>query len=141
MRIYQTKAGKLTGTDFHQVYKKAFGLYEQIRRRTKRRAYLRSAYFKKDKIFLVLFWQHLWDKHKWQDRMRRLMERKFANDLPHFRSFLSTMVVGEEGFEPSKWWLQRPLPYRLATPQYVVSTKLLYNIALIFSRFPLLQCY
>lgn len=72
MRIYQTKAEKLSGTDFHEVYKKAFGLYEQIRKKTKRRAYLRSAYFKKDKIFLTLFWQHLWDKNKWQDRMRRL---------------------------------------------------------------------
>lgn len=72
MRFYQTKAGKIPGTDFHEVHKKAFDLYEQIRRRTKRRAYIRSIYFKKDKIFLALFWEHLWDKHKWQDRMRRL---------------------------------------------------------------------
>lgn len=81
MRIYQAKAEKLTGTDFHEVYKKAFGLYEQIRKRTKRRAYLRSIYFKKDKIFLALFWEHLWDKHKWQDRMRRLKFYSAALEL------------------------------------------------------------
>ena len=62
----------MSGTEFKEVHKKAFGLYQQIARRTKRRAYVRSVYFKKDKIFLTLFWQHLWDKYKWQDRMRRL---------------------------------------------------------------------
>lgn len=72
MQVYKTKTDKLKGTDFHEVYKKAFGLYQQIRRKTKRRPYVRSAYFKKDKVFLGLFWHHLWDKHKWQDRMRRL---------------------------------------------------------------------
>ena len=72
MRFYQTKAAKIPGTDFCEVRKKAFNIYEQIRKRTKRRAYIRSAYFKKDKIFLALFWQHLWDKYKWLDRMRRL---------------------------------------------------------------------
>ncbi len=72
MQFYQSKAGKISGTDFHEVRKKAFSLYEQIRRRTKRRAYVRSTYFKKDKIFLAIFWEHLWHKEKWQDRMRRL---------------------------------------------------------------------
>lgn len=81
MRIYQAKSGKLTGTDFHEVYKKAFYQYEQIRKTTKRRAYLRSAYFKKEKIFLALFWQHLWDKNKWQDRMRRLQYYSAALEL------------------------------------------------------------
>jgi len=72
MKFYQTKAKKLEGTDFHEVRKKAFDIYKQITSRSKRRPYIRSAYFKKDKIFLALFWQHLWDKQKWQDRMRRL---------------------------------------------------------------------
>ena len=72
MKAYRTKANKLPGTDFHEVRKKADRFYDQIKRRTKRRAYVRSAYFKKDKIFLSLFWQHLFDKEKWPDRMRRL---------------------------------------------------------------------
>ncbi len=72
MQIYQVKVKKLEGTDFHEVRKKAFVIYKKLISKSKRRPYVRSAYFKKDKIFLALFWQHLWDKQKWQDRMRRL---------------------------------------------------------------------
>lgn len=72
MKVYRTKAGKLNGTEFKEVHKKAFRLYQEIKRKSKRRTYIRSAYFRKEKIFLDLFWQHLWDKEKWQDRMRRL---------------------------------------------------------------------
>ena len=35
-------------------------------------------------------------------------------------------MVGAEGFEPSEWWSQSPLPYHLATPQYQQIT--LYHI-------------
>lgn len=72
MRIYEAKSKKLGGTDFYEVRKKAFGLYKEIIKKSKRRPYVRSAYFEKDKVFLALFWQHLWDKQKWQERMRRL---------------------------------------------------------------------
>lgn len=72
MKAYQTKTKKLSGTDFSEVYEKAFALYSQIKRKTKRRPYVRSAYFNKDKIFLELFWQHLFDKANWRDRARRL---------------------------------------------------------------------
>ncbi len=33
-------------------------------------------------------------------------------------------MAADEGFEPSKWWIQSPLPYRLANPQGQI---LLYN--------------
>ena len=81
MKIYQTKAKKLGGTDFKEVHKKAFGIYQQIKRKSKRTPYLRSAYFKNKKIFLTLFWQHLWEKEKWQDRMRRLKYYAAALEL------------------------------------------------------------
>ncbi|HHD80158.1 MAG TPA: hypothetical protein ENK99_00910 [Campylobacterales bacterium] len=81
MKSYQAKVGKLTGTDYHEVHKKAFSLYQQIKRKTRRRPYVRSAYFKKDKIFLELFWQHLFDKGNWRDRMRRLKYFACAIDL------------------------------------------------------------
>jgi len=70
--IYKTKTGKLTGSDFHEVNKKAYFVYEQIKRKSKRRPYVRSAYFNKDKIFIGLFWQHLFDKQNWRDRIRRI---------------------------------------------------------------------
>jgi len=72
MKVYKTKIKKFSGTDFHDVYEKAFGLYSEIKRKTKRRTYVRSAYFNKNKIFLDLFWQHLFRKENWRDRVRRM---------------------------------------------------------------------
>ena len=34
---------------------------------------MRSVYFKKSKIFLGLFWTHLYEKKTWVDRKRRVM--------------------------------------------------------------------
>lgn len=75
MKFYQTKNKRFSGTQYAAAYKHAFGLYLSIKRKTKRRTYIRSAYFKKDKIFLDLFWQHLHQKN-WRDRARRI--RYFA---------------------------------------------------------------
>ncbi|HBB37202.1 MAG: hypothetical protein UX02_C0002G0409 [Candidatus Moranbacteria bacterium GW2011_GWC1_45_18] len=72
MRVYQTKAKKLSGTDFQEVNRKAHEIYTQIKKKSKRRPYVRSAYFRKEKIFLELFWKHLYGKENWRDRMRRL---------------------------------------------------------------------
>ncbi|MFH0988191.1 MAG: hypothetical protein V1763_02365 [Parcubacteria group bacterium] len=72
MRVYKTRAHKYPGTDFREVYDNAFGLFSGIKKKTKRRAYVRSAYFNKSKIFLDLFWQHLFAKDNWRDRVRRM---------------------------------------------------------------------
>jgi len=72
VQAYSTKSKKLPGTNYSEVYKKAFRLFAQIKRRSKRRPYIRSAYFKKDKIFLGLFWHHLHEKFSLNDRTRRL---------------------------------------------------------------------
>lgn len=72
MQIYKTRVYKFSGTDFHEVRQKAFGFYTEIKKKSKRRPYVRSAYFNKQKVFLGLFWQHLFDKENWQDRFRRL---------------------------------------------------------------------
>lgn len=72
IRAYQTKVQKLPGTNFSEANKKAFELYKQIKRKSKRRPYIRSAYFKKDKIFLGLFWQHLHEKLNLKDKTRRV---------------------------------------------------------------------
>ena len=81
MQVYKTKAERLKGTNFHEVHKKAFCIYLKIKRKSKRIPYIKSAYFKKNKVFLTIFWQHLWDKEKWQDRMRRLKYYAAAIDL------------------------------------------------------------
>ncbi|PIZ71801.1 hypothetical protein COY07_04245 [Candidatus Peregrinibacteria bacterium CG_4_10_14_0_2_um_filter_43_11] len=72
VKAFKVKSKKLAGTNYSEVYRKAFGQYSTIQKRNpRRRAHIRSAYFKKDKIFLSLFWQHLGDKHH-KDRIRRL---------------------------------------------------------------------
>ena len=68
---YQTKAKMLSGTSYGEVLKKAFILYDEIKKKTKRRPYIRSAYFKKEKIFLDYFREHLFQKSP-RERMARL---------------------------------------------------------------------
>lgn len=81
MKFYQTKAKKLSGSDYHEVHKQAFGLYKKIKRKTKRRPYVRSAYFNKEKVFLDYFWQHLFGYPNWRDRTRRLKYDPSAIEL------------------------------------------------------------
>lgn len=79
--VYKTSKNKITGSDFHEVHEKAYGLYLQIKRKTKRRTYIRSKYFNKSKIFLDLFWHHLFRKENWRDRVRRMKFFPCAIDL------------------------------------------------------------
>ena len=81
MRIYQTKTDPIAGTNYAEVYKKAFYLYKEIKKKTKRRPYIRSKYFKKDKIFLQLFWNHLHEKLNHRDKTRRIKYFLCAIDL------------------------------------------------------------
>lgn len=80
MKQYKTKVGRLTGKNYPDLYKKAFSLYRQIKRKTKRKPYMKSFYFRKDKIFLDLFWQHLHQKN-WRDRKRRIRYYPCAIEL------------------------------------------------------------
>ena len=72
MKIYQSKEVALSGSNFSEINKKAFRLYSDIKKRTKRRPYVRSAYFKKEKIFISLFWEHLHSKFNHRDKVRRV---------------------------------------------------------------------
>lgn len=68
---YQTKTGRLPGTNYKEVYKKAQDIFKDIKRQTKRKPYLRSAYFLKQKVFFDYFWIHLFEKQR-PERFRRL---------------------------------------------------------------------
>ena len=68
---YQTKIKKLPGTSYSKVRKEALFLFNQIKKRTKRRPYIRSAYFNKQKIFFDYFWSHLFQKSP-KERTKRL---------------------------------------------------------------------
>jgi hypothetical protein len=80
MHAYQTKARKIPGTDFREVRRIAFEIFKKIKKKSRRAPYVRSAYFKKDKVFLNVFWHHLFEK-QWADRMRRLMYFEAAIEL------------------------------------------------------------
>jgi hypothetical protein len=81
MKAFLVKAGKFSGTDFREIHKQAFGLYTQIKKKSKRRPYVRSSYFRNDKIFLDLFWKRLFDNLNWRDRTRRLKYYACAIEL------------------------------------------------------------
>jgi len=71
MKVYKTKIKEFAGTDYKEVYNHADKFYKSIKSKTKRRPYVRSAYFKKQKIFLGLFWSHLYEKNHWE-KVRRM---------------------------------------------------------------------
>ena len=77
---YHTKVRKLAGTDYREIHSQALNIFKQIKSKTKRRPYVRSAYFKKQKIFFDYFWQHLWQK-SWKERTKRLKYFPCAIDL------------------------------------------------------------
>lgn len=72
MQYYQTQVGKLSGTNLREVIKKAMQCYDKTIGKTKRRPYIRSKYFGKQKIFLGLFWEHLHGKLNHRDKLRRV---------------------------------------------------------------------
>ncbi len=80
MKVYHSKLAKLSGTDYAELYPKAYDIYKQIKRKSKRRPSIRSAYFNKAKIFLDYFWEHLHQKNA-SDRARRLKFYACAIDL------------------------------------------------------------
>lgn len=81
MEIFKSKEKKIPGTDFKEVHYSASLFYSRIRKKSKRRVHIRSAYFNKDKVFLDLFWHHLFQKDNWRDRVRRLKFLPCAIDL------------------------------------------------------------
>lgn len=80
MNMYLTKISKFTGTDYKEISRKARTLYKSIASKTKRKPYVRSMYFGKNKVFLDYFWQHLSQKNS-HDRLRRLRYYGCALDL------------------------------------------------------------
>lgn len=54
------------------MYKKAELLFNEIKKKSKRKPYIRSAYFHRDKIFIDYFWEHLFHKKNLRDKQRRI---------------------------------------------------------------------
>lgn len=71
MIAYQARMKKLSGTSYSELIKQARRIFHDIERQSKRKAYIRSAYFSKEKIFFDYFWEHLNQKRP-PERIRRL---------------------------------------------------------------------
>lgn len=80
MILYQTKTKKLSGSSYSEVKRQADFIFKGIKSKTKRNPYIRSAYFKKQKIFFDFFWAHLAQKG-FKERLRRLKYFSCAIDL------------------------------------------------------------
>ena len=77
---YQNSKNKLKGANYKEVRKNAIIVFNQIKRKTKREPYLRSAYFQKQKIFFDYFWTHLRQKRA-KERFKRLQYFEVAVEL------------------------------------------------------------
>lgn len=77
---YQTKTKRLSGTSYTEVKREAQVIFNEIKRKTKRQPYIRSAYFNKQKIFFNYFWNHLLEKN-FKERTRRVKYFNCAIDL------------------------------------------------------------
>ncbi len=71
MKVYKTHVMPFTGSNYREVKESASSFYKELKRKSKRRPYVRSAYFGRQKIFLELFWVHVLEKNYW-DQMRRM---------------------------------------------------------------------
>jgi len=71
MQFFKVRSNGSNSANYKTVHENAQILYRNIASKSKRRPYIRSIYFKKQKIFIALFWQHLFDKN-WKERVRRL---------------------------------------------------------------------
>ena len=80
INAYHTQISKLNGTDYGEVLRKAHTIYNRIASKTKRKPYVRSVYFKKEKVFLDYFWQHLQQTNR-RDSLRRIRFYACALDL------------------------------------------------------------
>lgn len=75
MKVHSVKAAMYSGSDYEDIYPKARKLYRDITKGSRRQPYVRSSYFKNDKVFIELFWIHLNQKSQ-KERRKRL--RYFA---------------------------------------------------------------
>ncbi|MGI9028002.1 MAG: hypothetical protein ACR2FM_04150 [Candidatus Saccharimonadales bacterium] len=92
MKVYQSKYDKLSGTSRDEVMKDARKTYHIIQKHTKRQPYVRSVYFRKDKIFINTFWHHLAQKRR-SDQVRRLKFYPCAIDLLRHTRFDSDTIL------------------------------------------------
>lgn len=92
MEYYQTKSKQLPGTEVSEVIETARLVYRQAVKSTRRRPYVRSVYFDKEKIFLDNFWPHLYQK-SYSERSKRLRLLPCAIELIQHSRFAPSVQL------------------------------------------------
>jgi len=92
MISYRVKSNELPGTNLGEVYKSAYKIFHEIERSTRRKPYVRSVYFKKEKIFFDFFWNHLKQKGPKQ-RFKRLKLFRSAIELIKYSRNVPTIKI------------------------------------------------
>lgn len=77
---YQTHSSLLKGSDWQEILAKARHIFRKIQLRSRRKTYLRSAYFNKEKVFFDYFWIHFSQKNR-KIRTKRLKYFSAAIEL------------------------------------------------------------
>lgn len=96
MQAYKSRYRQLSGSSYTEVVRQARYEYHKIQKRTPRRqAYVKSKYFKRDKVFINQFWQHLGQKHP-RDRLRRAKLFLCAIDLIRNTTISPVTMVDRE---------------------------------------------
>lgn len=81
MKIYQSKYNQLPGSSLHKAYRAAHRYHNLVKsHHPRRRPYVRSRYFKKDKVFVTVYWSHAAQKNR-KEQLRRIRLYKCALDL------------------------------------------------------------
>lgn len=81
MTPYQTKLKKFSGSNLKEVKKSALLFYKrEVEKSSRKQPYVRSAYFKKEKVFFIYFWDHIFQKSP-KERFERLKYLQAAVDL------------------------------------------------------------
>jgi len=71
MALYKANKKTFKTRRYSEARNHVLTIFNQIKKRTKRKPYIRSSYFKKQKIFFDYFWPHLFQKNP-RERTKRL---------------------------------------------------------------------
>lgn len=97
MKVYKCKRGKLSGgSNYARVMRAARHEYRAHQINPRRHTYVRSKYFKKDKVFIDLFWDHIKQKRR-PDKVRRLKLYACAIEL-----IVNTAIAPTTKHNPNK---------------------------------------
>ena len=92
MDYYQTKIAPIAGTTVGDVMNTARRIFRQAVRSGRRRPYIRSAYFGKEKVFLDNFWPHIYQK-SFNERPKRLRFMPCAFELVRYSRVLPVITL------------------------------------------------